>query len=87
MSITVKLPADIEQRIRDNAAKNGVAVEDYVQTMLVRKSNGTDESVSPSRQPVSVEEFEQLLDELSEPASLPELPADFSRADIYSDHD
>jgi len=32
-------------------------------------------------------EFEQLLDELASGPALPPLPADFSRADIYSDHD
>src|SRR5207249_3680765 len=38
--------------------------------------------------PLTLEEFDQLLDELSEgmPA-VPPLPANFSRADIYLDHD
>ncbi len=36
---------------------------------------------------LSDEEFNQLLDELSEGPPLPPLPADFSRADIYADHD
>jgi hypothetical protein len=87
MSITVTLPPEIEQRIRESAAKNDVPVEDYVRAILTRKSNGAAEAVAASRQPVSAEEFERLLDELSEPTSFPRLPADFSRADIYSDHD
>ncbi len=37
---------------------------------------------------LSLEEFDRLLDELSEGLPpLPPLPADFSRADIYEDHD
>jgi len=33
------------------------------------------------------EEFDRLLDELASGPPLPRLAADFSRADIYSDHD
>lgn len=87
MSITVNLPPEVERRISDNAAKDGVSVEAYVRAILLRKSNGLSETGDVLRQPVSAEEFERLLDELSEPASLPNLPDDFSRADIYSDHD
>jgi hypothetical protein len=37
----------------------------------------------------AAEEFDRLLDEFfaANPEKLPALPADFSRADIYSDHD
>jgi hypothetical protein len=35
---------------------------------------------------LSVADFDRLLDELSSPA-LPTLPADFSRRDIYAEHD
>lgn len=37
--------------------------------------------------PLSDEEFSQILSELSSNADLPTLPANFSRADIYADHD
>jgi predicted DNA-binding antitoxin AbrB/MazE fold protein len=41
----------------------------------------------PDSAPLSDDEFERLLDELaSESTQLP-LPPDFSRADIYADHD
>lgn len=37
---------------------------------------------------VSVDEFDRILDELaSTPTNAPPLPEDFSRADIYADHD
>jgi alpha-galactosidase/6-phospho-beta-glucosidase family protein len=37
----------------------------------------------------ATEDFDRLLDEFfaANPEKLPALPADFSRADIYSDHD
>lgn len=36
---------------------------------------------------LSDEDFERLLDELASGPALPHLPADFSRADVYRDHD
>jgi hypothetical protein len=38
--------------------------------------------------PPSFDEFDRLLDELSESTeAFPSLPVDFSRHDIYADHD
>jgi hypothetical protein len=36
---------------------------------------------------ISDEEFDRLLDDLPAGVSAPHLPNDFSRADIYTDHD
>jgi predicted DNA-binding antitoxin AbrB/MazE fold protein len=36
---------------------------------------------------ISDDEFERLLDELASGPTLPHLSADFSRADVYADHD
>jgi hypothetical protein len=37
---------------------------------------------------ITLEEFDRVLDELTAlPAATGSLPADFSRADIYADHD
>jgi predicted DNA-binding antitoxin AbrB/MazE fold protein len=36
---------------------------------------------------LSDEDFDRLLDELASGPALPHLPADFSRADVYLDHD
>ena len=36
---------------------------------------------------ISNEEYERLLDELASGPTLPRLSADFSRADVYADHD
>jgi hypothetical protein len=78
MSIAVKSPPDVEQRIKENASKDRQAVEDYVRTILIRNSNGAAEAVA-SREPLTAEEFERLLGELSEPVSLPVLHADMNR--------
>jgi predicted DNA-binding antitoxin AbrB/MazE fold protein len=42
-------------------------------------------SASQLDAPLSLEEFDRSLDQLS--LDVPPLPADFSRADIYMDHD
>jgi hypothetical protein len=44
------------------------------------------DNVPPLRH-LSDEEFEFLLDELAKGPKASPLPADFSRADIYTDHD
>ena len=44
--------------------------------------------LQPGRKPVSVAQLERLLEELSAGLpNLPPLPHDFSRADLYDDHD
>ena len=41
----------------------------------------------PDPAPLSDDDFERMLDELASGTALPHLPADFSRADVYADHD
>jgi hypothetical protein len=43
------------------------------------------QSIAPAASGLTDEEFERQLDELA--LDVPPLPADFSRADIYLDHD
>lgn len=58
------------------------------QTRVTGIVSNVDSSIVPGTgQPeMSPEEFERLLDELALD-NVPPLPADFSRADIYLDHD
>ncbi|MBX9581016.1 MAG: hypothetical protein K2X87_11965 [Gemmataceae bacterium] len=50
--------------------------------------DGADPRMFASRPNLTVEEFEKLLDEMAERGrNDPILPADWSRADIYDDHD
>ncbi len=95
MTLTVHLPNDLERRLRERASRDERSVEDYVLKLIER------DAVGPGRGPVvdassdqldrdqtpSDEEFELLLDGLASGPERPHLPADFSRADIYADHD
>lgn len=60
---------------------------------LVQEARERQTSVTPGpntpgfRPPLSAEELDRLIDELSSGPPGKVLPADFSRADIYDDHD
>ena len=88
MSITLNLPPETEQRLREKAAKHGQTVEAYLEGLAreeTRSRNGTN---LPSTPPLDPAEFDRQLDELSRGLPpLPPLPADFSRADLYADHE
>lgn len=68
-------------RIRAQAASRSVPFDAYLEQFVElwdRTVNGV----------ASLAEFDLVLDELAaQPCSAPSLPADFSRADIYADHD
>src|SRR5436305_6154543 len=95
MTLTVHLPDDLERRLRERASRDGRAVEEYVLKLIERDAAGPgngpvvdDSGVQPGQGPaLSDDEFELLLDGLASRPGLPRLPADFSRADIYADHD
>lgn len=80
MTIRIELDEQTAERLRAVAESRGMSVEAYLRRLA--------ETMAPSNpDPVSNEEFEQLLDEVSEGLNLQPLPSDFSRADIYLDHD
>ena len=95
MNLTVQLPDDLERRLRARASRDGRAVEEYVLGLIERDADGAgngrdvDTACSYAGQApaLSDDEFEHLLDQLTSASGLPHLPADFSRADIYADHD
>jgi plasmid stability protein len=95
MTLTVHLPNDLERRLRERASRNGWSVEDYVLKLIERDAAGPGtgavvdaSSVRPGRdEALSDEVFELLLDGLASGPELSRLPADFSRADIYAEHD
>jgi predicted DNA-binding protein len=95
MTLTVHLPDDLEQRLRERASRDGRAVEEYVLGLIERDVAGpaSGRGVEPygfhaAQAPALTDgEFEHLLDELASVPGLPRLPADFSRADSYADHD
>jgi hypothetical protein len=87
--VTLQLRPETEQKLREKAGRHGQTLESYLQ-QLAEHDAGESNSTGPvgtSGPPLSEAEFERLLDELSEGPTLPRLPGDFSRADIYADHD
>jgi hypothetical protein len=95
MTLTVHLPDSLGQRLRERASRDGRAVEEYVLGLIERDAAGPgsgrgvdDSSPRPGQAPaLSDGEFEHLLDALASGPGLPHLPPDFSRGDIYADHD
>jgi predicted DNA-binding protein len=89
MTVTIKLSPDAERGLREKATQCGQTLEDYLRQLVERDilaATGTTETNSTDQ--ISPAEFERRLDELSEGlTSIPTLPADWSRADIYADHD
>jgi hypothetical protein len=74
------LSPDLARQIISEASERGVSVEEYLR--LIASQRG----LRSESQQVSLAELEGFLDDLSI-AGLPILPKDFSRADIYRDHD
>jgi hypothetical protein len=87
--VTIELPTGTEQKLREKASLHGKSLEFYLQELLQRDALGANGAALPLAQgELSLEELDRLLDELSQtPAVLPSLPADFSRKDIYAEHD
>lgn len=100
MTLTVEIPDIVGRRLRERASLDGQAVEEYVLHLIERDTTEA-EVGKPGSGPVadasevclggdallSGDEFDLLLDDLASGPELPHLPADFSRADLYTDHD
>jgi hypothetical protein len=89
MTVILNLTPDVERTLAEKAARAGQTLEVYLERLAEREArgnNGVEQPVSPQPS-LSLEEFDRLLDELAEGPALPHLPADFSRADVYADHD
>jgi len=74
---TIELDDQTAKEIRDAAQVQGVSVADFVRMRVLGKS-----SVKSGKQEDDFD-FDSELDKLT--FSGPTLPADFSRADIYTD--
>jgi hypothetical protein len=89
MTITLNLSPEAERCLREKAAQSGQTLEDYLQQLVERdtqSANGSTETDSADQ--VSPTDFDRRLDELSHGLrSIPTLPVDWSRADVYADHD
>ena len=91
MTLTVELPEETEKRLRERAAERGLELAEYVREVLEELAGASGEGqVTPlfARPGVPAEEIFRRLEELSAGLPpLPPLPRDFSRADIYGEHD
>jgi len=89
MVVILNLSPETEKYLREKAAQSGQILEDYLSALLERETRTANGSTGTgTAAQVSAEEFDRLLDALSEGLpSLPTLPADWSRADLYADHD
>jgi len=79
---TIEVSPEIAETLKAKAMARQLPIDNYLRTLLENDmTNG-----SPLQS--SLEEFEHNLDELAKGTEhLPILPSDFSRADIYADHD
>jgi uncharacterized protein (DUF1778 family) len=88
-TITINLTPGAEDMLRQKASANGTTLESFVQELVQKEALATCRAPALLREePLSLAEFDGVLDELVEtfpPA--PSLPVDFSRADIYAEHD
>jgi plasmid stability protein len=93
-SVTLELPDETRRRLEAKAARNGQPLEAYIREVLEAEAAppGAGPRMTEAPPPISrlsLEEFDRRLDALKERKLpvFPPLPADFSRADIYDDHD
>jgi hypothetical protein len=85
--MTLKLSAESERKFRDMATQAGLSLEACLE-LLIRNEDLSLNATDAPHEKLSDQEFEKLLDEISEGLpELPQLPDNFSRADIYFDHD
>jgi hypothetical protein len=77
-----QLKPDTIDKLAEKAQAAGLSLDGYLNTLLGLLNDGT------ALSDLSDEEFEAVLEEFSRGSEhLPPLPPDFSRDDIYSDHD
>jgi hypothetical protein len=74
------LSPDLAKQILNEASGLGVSVEEYLRSIIDQRT------AQPRAQEASLSELEGLFDNLAV-SGLRSLPEDFSRADIYHDHD
>ena len=100
MTLTVRLTDELGRLLRERAARGGQEPAEYVLHLIERDASGPGPGDAGTRtvvdasaiewgrdEALSDAEFDQLLSELSSGPRLPQLPADFARADVYADHD
>jgi hypothetical protein len=75
--VSIQLQDSVAAALAAQANQCGLSLEAYLTHLAAQRAN--------TQPAATFDEWERELDELSDDA--PPLPADFSRADIYLDHD
>ncbi|HSZ54719.1 MAG TPA: hypothetical protein VK797_03610 [Tepidisphaeraceae bacterium] len=83
MTLSIDIPQELEKRLKEEASRHGVALDEFAKRLLEEHlpPQDNDAQVAPN--------VDQILDEFfaANPEALPSLPTNFSRDDIYADHD
>ncbi|HET6884264.1 MAG TPA: hypothetical protein VFI31_29195 [Pirellulales bacterium] len=85
MTVTLTLPSDVARLLEAKASRSGKTLETYLAS-LAEQDVQSSSPLTAMPTDISLDEFDRLLDELSDGPPLPRPPEDFSRADIYADH-
>ncbi len=81
-----EIKPETAEKLAAEAEARGLSIDEYLKSLLPPESNPQNGGKRPNE--MSVAEINRVLDELSEGTEhLPPLPSNFSREDIYSDHD
>ena len=86
MTVTLNLAPDLAQQLQRRAAENGQTLESYLEQLATLAVADATRTAAPDTE-ISGEEFSELLDRLDATPTVPPLPADFCRADLYLEHD
>ncbi len=85
MTVRLNLAPETERVLQERAAETGKTLEALLEEMADREAKSS--GAAAGKALADQDDFERGLDELSDGLnSLPRLPADFSRADIYGEH-
>ena len=85
MTLTFPVSDAVLARLRERAAELGTTPEAVAAADLAQATPPRPRRLSDP--PLSRDEFRRLLDEMASMGTGQVLPPDFSRADIYNDHD
>lgn len=87
-TITLHLPPETEEKLRARAEQAGLTIDSLVRELVVEAAE------TPRRLPrfisepkLTDEQFAKWLEEIAAGTPASPLPPDFSREDIYFDHD
>jgi hypothetical protein len=93
-SINVSLTDEVHLRLLEKAAQNGQSLAEYLNGLLKREADTVKEFRVLKEPPPPVrrqtdEEFERWMAELKTrpPVPMPAVPCEWTREDIYFDHD